>query len=302
MDGKLDKLEIRSLGDCTIREITEQWNTGFQQYVDDSNMSRTIVQMSSRIGRMNIHPELSVAAYIEGVPAGFVMIGLAQANGRKLAWNGGTGVNPSFRGLSISKLLLGEAIRRTEAGAHSLSLETRVENERAIRAYEKVGFRIEDTMHIMRKEGGFTTIPFVRSHGGHYDAIPSTPKRVGQLSFYASSKNAWKLEWFVNESCEAIIAADHRGEPAGYALFKRSLNSDGELVGVELIQCEADPRRSDSSDVVRFMLGDLFSPLAPCKVRSAYYLREKNTAALEAVREAGFQTVMAEHLMVLDFM
>ncbi|MBD2864697.1 GNAT family N-acetyltransferase [Paenibacillus oceani] len=302
MEDKLNKLEIRSLGDCTIREITEQWNTGFQQYLGSDSIGMSIVQTTGRLGRLNIHPDLSVAAFVEGVPAGFVMIGLAEANGRKLAWNGGTGVNPSFRGHSLSKLLLREAIRRTQsAGAHSLSLETRIENDRAIRSYLSCGFEIRDQVHVMRKEGGFADLPFARSRSSDYRTVPVAPCRAGLLPFYPLAKNSWTVEWFMTEDSEAIIALDHYGEAAGYAIYRRSLDSTGRLDSIQLTQCEADPQRGDGRDVIRFMLADIFSPLTELSFRSFHYLRESNGEALMALHEAGFITVYSEHLMTLDF-
>jgi ribosomal protein S18 acetylase RimI-like enzyme len=301
MQETVGRLDIRSLGDCTLREITEQWNTGFALYFG-GDMTKSIMEMSSRIGRMNIHPELSVMGYIDGMPAGFVMIGLVQANGRKLAWNGGTGVNPAFRGMSLSKRLLQEAIDRTQAaGAHRITLETRTENERAIRSYASCGFRIIDTVHNMRKEGEFAGMPFQRRTGASYRAVQATPRQVGRLAFYPLSQNSWTTEWFSTESSEAIIALDTAGEPAGYAIYSKILNLHGHAENVLLMQCEADSRRSDSEEVVRYLLNEVFAPQSPIAMRRTHYLRAKNTAALDALREAGFETVITEHTMAMEF-
>ncbi|MDF2721036.1 MAG: hypothetical protein K0Q59_711 [Paenibacillus sp.] len=302
MDEKQTRLDIRAMGDCTIREITEQWNTGFQQYLGNGGMSTSIVAMSLRIGQMSIHPDCSVMGYIDGVPAGFVMIGIAQANGRKLAWNGGTGVNPLFRGMSLSKRLLAEAIQRTRAaGAHSLTLETRVENDRAIRSYSSCGFQIVDQIHNMRKEGAFSGMPFQRSSSTDFRAVPATPRKVGRLPFYPLSQNSWTTEWFTTGSHEAIIAVDPMGDAVGYAVYSNSLNADGRVEGVLLTQCEADPRRSDGDEVIRFLLNAVFVPSVGGNIaRKTHYLREKNSAAYDALREAGFVTTLAEHLMVLE--
>ncbi|UVI33044.1 GNAT family N-acetyltransferase [Paenibacillus spongiae] len=300
MDERLKQLEIHSLGDCTIREITEQWNTGFKEYFNDMTLS--IETMNHRLGKLNIQPELSVAAYIEGVPAGFVMIGMAHAGGRRLAWNGGTGVNPAFRGLSLSKVLLQEAIRRTKAaGADSLSLETRTDNERAIRSYLGVGFRIRETLQIMSREGAFTSMPFMRSHSADYRTVPVTPDSTGSLAFYPDTGHSWTTEWFNAEGREASVVLDHRGVTVGYVIYRKSIRADGTIECVELTQCEADPQRSDRRDIVRHLLNEVFTPLSGPYLRRVHYLRESNDAAMDALREAGFQTVFAEHLMVLDF-
>ncbi|MDF2723685.1 MAG: hypothetical protein K0Q59_3360 [Paenibacillus sp.] len=301
MGDAAGQLEIRSMGDCTIREITEQWNTGFANYFG-GDMSKTAVEMSLRIGRMSIHPDLSVMGYIDGVAAGFVMIGIAHANGLKLAWNGGTGVNPQFRGMSLSKRLLQEAIARTQAaGANRLTLETRTENERAIRSYTSCGFRIVDTVHNMSRRGAFDEPPFRRKTSADYRSIPVTPRAAGRLPFYPLTFNSWTTEWFAVESNEAIIALDAQGNAAGYAIYNKSLNKDGHAASVRLTQCEADPRRSDGDEVIRYLLSEVFAPLSAMNERTVHYLREKNTAAYEALREAGFATVFAEHTMALEF-
>ncbi|MFC0394477.1 GNAT family N-acetyltransferase [Paenibacillus mendelii] len=301
MEVKLERqLEIRSLGDCTIREITEQWNTGFLAYFNDMNLS--IENMNIRLGRLNIHPELSVAGYIDGIPAGFVMIGIAHVGGRKQAWNGGTGVNPEFRGRSLSKLLLQEAIRRTQAaGAESLSLETRTDNDRAIRSYLSVGFTIRETLQVMRREGAFTSLPFLRSYSTDYRMFPVTPDIVGRLAFYADTPKSWTTEWFNAQGHEAAIVLDRNSTTVGYVLYSKSCRADGTVESVMLTHCEADPMRSDAGDIVRFMLGEVFTPLSGPYTRRVHYLRESNVLAMEALREAGFQTVFAEHMMVLDF-
>lgn len=300
MEEDMEQLEIRSLGDCTIREITEQWNTGFLAYFNDMNLS--VENMNIRLGRLNIHPELSIAAYIGGIPAGFVMIGMANVDGRKLAWNGGTGVNPEFRGRSLSKLLLQEAIRRTQAaGAESLSLETRTDNDRAIRAYHRVGFTIRETLQVMSREGSFTSLPFVRSDSTDYRMIRVTPDVVGRLAFYGETRNSWTTEWFNAQGHEAAIVLDRNSTTVGYVLYSKSCRVDGTVESVMLTHCEAEPMRSDAGDIVRFLLGEVFTPLSGPYTRRVHYLRESNEHAIAALREAGFQTVFAEHMMVLDF-
>lgn len=47
--------------------------------------------------------ENSLAIYVDGEPAGFVMNGVRDVDGKKLAWNGGTGIAPVFRGQVLAE-------------------------------------------------------------------------------------------------------------------------------------------------------------------------------------------------------
>lgn len=293
-----NSLDIRSLGECSINELTEQWNLGFSQYFRD--MTTTPIAMIAKLGRWNIHPELSVAGYIDGVPAGFVLVGLQNIRGRKLAWDGGTGVNPAFRGMGLSKSLMQEAVRRVRVeGAESFVLETRVENEKAIRAYVASSFEIVDTMHVMRLEGDFTVVPF-RSAGESvsFNAVSARPEAVGHLPFYQEAGNSWTTQWFNAASDQASIAFDANSRPAGYAIYRKEYDATGRLRSIQLGHCEADPTRADAPAVIAFLLGEVMEPLATGVNRRVQYMRQRNVHAMSALMEAGFRTHVAEHLMV----
>lgn len=296
MEQQAEQPVIRSLGDCTINEIAELWNRGFQHYF--TNMTVTPERMLARLGRRSIHPECSVTAWIGGEPAGFVMVGIARARGEKLAWNGGSGVSPAFRGHSLSKTLLREAMRRTRAeGAETMSLEVRVENEPAIRAYRSCGFEIVDTLHDLRRSGSFETIPFRRDDRAEYVAVDATPEQAGRLPFYCRDRMSWTTQWFNTGDYRAVMAFDGEGELAGYAIYKRFVDDRGQLQGVELTHCEAKPGRGDSREVVRFLLSRVMGPPEADIARVAHYIRDSNTEAVEALREAGFAATLSEYLM-----
>ncbi|GEM_PF-233311 len=295
----MNAITIKSIGDCTLAEITELWNVGFQQYLNEMTMSMS--RMVVHLGESYIDPQLSVAAYIDGVPAGFVLIGLKEAGGKKTAWNGGTGVNPAFRGVGIAKRLLQEAVRRVrETGADSLALEVRTDNPGAIAAYKRVGFEQLHGLTIFRRSGAFDCVPFRRERSDRYLCVMGMAEAVRALPFYLH-RSAWMTQWFNARGSQSLIVYDRTGEVVGYALFSRSVNDEGLLCGVALTHCEANPEREDGRDVVRFMLGEVYGPYDAPIERMAHYLRSTNVAAMEALAEAGFEKVFEEYLMVLGF-
>lgn len=298
LEHALKDVVIRSLGDCTINEMVELWNSGFAQYVTVMNI--TPVRMIAKLGQGNIHPECSVTAWIGGKPAGFVMIGLRETHGTTYAWNGGSGVSPAYRGRSLSKLLLNEAIRRTrDTGALIISLETRTDNEIAIRAYRSCGFEFVDTMHDFKRFEPFEAIPFRRADRFAYTCLETAPGAVGKLSFYPLNRISWTTQWFNTVDYQAMLAYDGLGRTVGYAVYRRTIGGDGRFISVELTQCEADPSHSDAPDIVRFLLAQVMGPPELQLHRSARYMRGSNPLVLEALREAGFGETLSEHLMTL---
>lgn len=294
------EIQFKSIADCTINEITELWNIGFSESFVDTKI--TSLQMLDKLGQQCIHPTLSVAAYLENIPAGFVLIGWREIDGRKMAWNGGTGVHPSFRGKGLGRRLLHEAIRGVkQMGAHSLSLETRTrpDNGRAVRAYESNGFVKRDILQMMRLAGDFTSLPFCREQKHSYIYVKGQPEVVRWLPFHTYDQTSWTTQWFSISNGQSLIAYDVTGKAAGFALYKESYNNDGTRNSIHLIQCEADPTCADVSGVIRSLLIEVFRPMEQNVERSTHYIRTSNVEAKQALAEAGFEVSNEEYWMTL---
>lgn len=294
----MEQVEFRKICECTLDQITELWNVGFRQYFSD--MTRTVEQMTAMLGNGSIQPQLSVAAYIDGEPAGFVLIGLKNVHGVKTAWNGGTGINPAFRGRGLSKLLLAEAIRGLrEAGVDIVTLEARTDNTQAVAAYRSVGFEIMNQLPILQRTGAFDLLPFRRKSAYEYLHHYGMPEDVSGLPFYLHH-TAWNTQWFNARGSRSLLVYDRSGCASGYALFSKSTSMSGDLTGITITHCEADPAREDHEDVVRFMLGRVFGPFDAAVPRTAHYIRSTNETAVRALTEAGFKLNFEEHLMMLQ--
>lgn len=295
--GSEQCLEIKTMAECTLDEITTQWNIGFQYYFHD--MTKTASQMLSHLNHNAIHPDLSILAYIDDVPAGFVLVGQKKVAGISQAWNGGTGVNPQFRQQGLARTLLREAVKRVyEGGADRFSLEVRTDNERAIAAYESVGFNIQHGMQVLRRNGAFHAIPFPRGVHTDYYHVIGTAKQVAALPFYLE-QSAWSFQWYNYPESESVLVYDPIGQVVGYALFIKSYADDGMLSGIMLTHCEAHPDSEHRRDLIRYMLQLVFSPFDQALVRTGQYLRTTNADLIEAMHEAGFELDYEEYLMIL---
>lgn len=296
--------EIRMIGleDCTLKEITDLWNEGFQR--EFSPVLQTPVQRLRRMSRCRIHPGLSVVLEIGGVPAGFVWIGWWEADGVKRAWNGGTGIIPAYRGQRFGKLMLDEAVRRVrDAGAASLSLEAMIANERAIRTYRSCGFRIVDRLVMLQRKDGFDRPTFVHGPSGRYMTVRGRPGLASRLPFYGERRSSWTSQWFSLQEtdAEALLVYDGNGA-VGYALFQEMRDAAGRIAGIELFQCEASPERQDRKEVIDFMLSEVMKPQLSGIGRFVHYMRRSNREAVESLLAAGFEPTKEEYLMELPLL
>lgn len=128
------------------------FNRGFEGYLLPMNLSfDTFVNRFSNEG---LSPELSIVACDGKEPVGFVLQGIREAGGQKIAWNGGTGIIPEYRGRKLGYSLIGEAEKLLiDQNVSIATLESLSENEVAISLYKKCGYRVEDKLLFLRADG-----------------------------------------------------------------------------------------------------------------------------------------------------
>lgn len=293
-----NELSIRTLSDCTFEQTLELWNVCFSEYYSD--MTKTLDQLIAYFGELGIRPDLSLAAYLEQQPAGFVMIAAKKVNGQIWAWNGGTAVNPRLRGRGIAKTMMKEAVHRMrEYGVDTALLEVVAHNARAIAAYESVDFRTVDRLVGLKHAGTSGNAPFGRASVTGYSARVGHAAEVAKLPYYRSM-SGWTGQWFNLSEGNSLLVCGTEGRIVGYALFKRKYDDAGNLSSVVLYQCEADPDRRDADDIVRFALTKVYEPFESRFERFAENLRATNVYAVAALKEAGFETLYEQKLMVLE--
>jgi ribosomal protein S18 acetylase RimI-like enzyme len=135
-------LNFSTLENVEKSEIVKTFNSAFENYF--VKIELTEKSLTEKFAAENILLEKSVGAFVENKLIGFVFIGIDDFNGRKTAYNGGTGVVPGFRGNDLTgkmyKFLLPKlAVENIK----SHLLEVITENRSAIKAYEKIDFKIE---------------------------------------------------------------------------------------------------------------------------------------------------------------
>lgn len=298
--GGRGNVEIKRLDTCTFRQAVELWNDGFSGYYSDATL--TMERYISKLARDSIRPELSVVAFADGVPAGFVLVGLKTVNGEKIAWNGGTGVGPAFRGQGISKTLMREATASMkEEGVAAAILEVVQKNTRAIVVYESAGFRTRDSVIGLKREGALPSDAFKTGpEPGAYRVVQARVSQIGALPYYRTEA-AWSSQWYNLTDSDGYAVIDGNGSIAAYALGRRKLDDSGKLASATLFQCEADPTRSDSRQLKAALLSAVFGPTDANAVRRTDNLSMADPAVIELLEAAGFETVYTQYVMFHDF-
>lgn len=222
-------ITVKRFTDCTPEEMIIAWNRGFEGYFVQMEMTAEL--FFTRLVNEGLSLRHSFVIFDKEQPAAIVVNGLRTIDGKKTAWNGGTGVAVPYRGKGVSRLLMEETLKiYEEEGVEVATLEAIKENEKAIRLYEKFGYKIIDSLVFMNGT------PDIKKN----TSIQTKSIRPEQLQLMTSYKeNApWQCQWQSVKSGEAQVYFDQDQNPLGYSLFKRIWNQEGKLEKVFLYQLE----------------------------------------------------------------
>ncbi|MBN1858648.1 GNAT family N-acetyltransferase [Candidatus Bipolaricaulota bacterium] len=203
--------------------LYEAFMLAFADYAMDSS-GMTEQRLLLRMQKNAVDFGRSPGAYDGDNLVGFTLIGIDDWGGRLTAYDAGTGILPAFRGQGLVGRMFEFAIPRLEErGVTQFALEALQDNQRAIRAYEKSGFRIARRLRCFTADlqalrafedgGGWEVRPAcadeVRALEQDADWLPSFENRLSASTFipgdvrflgaYASSPSRL-------EGCVGVIA------------------------------------------------------------------------------------------------
>lgn len=135
------KFRFAALNKVRSNELIGVFNSAFTEYFVKIELNEQ--SFSNKILSENIDLEKSVGAFFNNKLVGFILIGTEKG----IAYNGGTGVLPEFRGNLLSRKMYGFILPKLKLeNIHSHQLEVITENFPAIKTYEKTGFKIVRTL------------------------------------------------------------------------------------------------------------------------------------------------------------
>lgn len=133
---------ISSLENVKIADLHSVFNLAFANYPIKFNLSQKDFERKF-ITKLQLDRGLSAGAFEGEQLAGFIFQTLGEQKGRKVAYNGGTGVLPDYRGHKLTHRMYDFlAPLSREAGVSAFLLECITHNSAAVKAYKDYGFSI----------------------------------------------------------------------------------------------------------------------------------------------------------------
>ncbi|KAB2328626.1 GNAT family N-acetyltransferase [Cytobacillus depressus] len=289
-------IEIKRLVDCTLQEGVDAWNIGFKGYYFDA--TTTPETFINRLVHEGLSPCLSIVAFQDNQPVGIVKNGVREFKGKRIAWNGGTGVAKALRGKGIGKLLMEETLSILKNEKVDIAtLEAISDNHQAIQLYKKMGYEIIDDLEYLSLDGQIEKN--APTHTEHkYKLENAAPQEVAELSFY-KGMYPWQTQWQNAKGGEAIILKNSSDAAIGYAYFRRVFNEENKHVTTVLYQCEAEDKNESADKIIKLLLHVVFSRYS----NNIHYVVpnlpiRKSSITYESLKEAGFKRKTSQVYMI----
>lgn len=284
-------MKIKKLSQVTLEEALTAWNKGFEGYIVPIKMD--IQAFVNRIASEGLSPEKSIVVFMHGEPCGIIMNGFREINGRKIAWNGGTGIAPQYRGKGLSAAMMSEVLSIYKAeNAHTAVLEAIEENERAIKLYKKAGYAITDQLLYLNKKLTHKEIDSLTESRLAIKKI--YPEQLQSLSFYDSDA-AWQCQWQSAKQGEAAVLKSEAGKEEGYILYKRVLEAGGRTERIIIYQLNFTDG-SAYEEMTESILGHLFLDQDDSIDFTAVNISVSNPAS-KALLKMGFEKKIGQVMM-----
>ena len=134
-------MTVRSLSDTPFDELVDCFLSAFENYYVKMPTDKSYYQQ--RWEAAKVRYDLSYGMFDNDKLVGFIIHAIDNRAGAMTAFNTGTGVIPEYRGKRIVKSIYEYALQDLkQQGIEKSTLEVITENEKAIKAYQSVGFEI----------------------------------------------------------------------------------------------------------------------------------------------------------------
>lgn len=284
------KTELRFLSGVPWTEIHRAMQASFADYaIDMSYMTERFLELRSRKNGVDL--AVSPGLFAGGELVGFTLVGLGSRRGEPAAFDSATGLVRAWRGQGWASALFAHARPALRMrGVKRFVLEVLQENQAAIRAYEKSGFRI------VRELDCFDLRPL----GPAVAPSPLAGITIARTGFEVLPTFERSAEWPLSWECSfdaqrrsgsdvAIWAARSGGDPVGMVAFHTGLSW--------LMACQVRPawrRRGVASALLRGVLAEYSGPGG--RVRADNIQRDDGATQSLLLRH-GFRKVASQYEM-----
>ncbi|WP_144512399.1 N-acetyltransferase [Bacillus sp. FJAT-22090] len=288
-------ITFKTMEDLTYRQSHELFIQGFEGYYIPMTME--LDAFIAKIGTENLSPGLSIIMFEDELPIGFVLQGIRDVNGQKMAWNGGTGIIPKYRGRKLGEILMEKALDvLKQQGVSIATLEALSMNHPAIKLYEKVGYKVMDTLHFWEADG---VLPMDEEIANEF-LIKRIPALQAAHAKIFPTMAPWQVDPTIIPKVggEAIIAAKD-GEVLAACLVRTRQQFGSEAEGVTLFQAIVN---KDSEEGERALYAVLQEGLLFQKSlkRTTYNLMDHSQKTLSFLQSKGFRNTDISQVFMVN--
>ncbi|WP_164763100.1 GNAT family N-acetyltransferase [Paenibacillus humicus] len=284
-------ITFKRLSECTLEEAVHVWNEGFAGYFVPIVLS--VESFVNRLVLEELSPALSFIACRDSRAVGIVLNGIREVQGRKVAWNGGTGVAQKERGTGVGQAMIDHALELyREQGVHIATLEAISENQRAISLYKSRGYEVVDDMLYLACDSKLPDL------AADVDGLTAVPGTALDLKPYERML-PWQFQWPNYRRDGQSLLVLEQGKPVACALYRRSFDPAGADIGVTISQLRVLDGREDREALLRFLLARIAEPGRSSYKRTVPMLRSDD-ALLRLLTELGFKPSNLEQVFMMQ--
>lgn len=280
-------MTIKNLEKTSLEDIVQTFNEAFTGYFVTIHLTKDL--LIHKMTQENIRLSHSVGAFDKDRLVGFILCGIDTRNGQKMAYNGGTGVIPEYRGKGLTPKMYEFLMKLyKKEGVQKALLEVIVENAAAIRSYEKVGFDKLRELDCFKGQINYTKPEL---------GIPITPRQILHPAWDDFSKFwNWQPTW--PNTTEAI-------QRAGGTQKLLGLYHDEKLIAYGMINTQSgriaqfgvkpDFRRRKIGKLLFYYLGKLGNPKL-----SIINIERQDQDTIRFLKDIGFSVYISQYEMGMD--
>lgn len=180
-----------------MTSLVATFNEAFSDYFVPFHVTEEY--LSNRMNAARVDYSVSVGAFEGDHLVAFVLLGIDMLDGKLTAHNAGTGVIPSYRGQRLVARLYAYVLPDLKrAGVMQSTLEVITKNEKAINAYNSIGYKIKRMLLCF---------------AGHINAPISVTEHIvteKEIPWHRlKSMNRQKFTWELSDKAVHILSKDY---------------------------------------------------------------------------------------------
>lgn len=268
-------MEIRNLSALSTADIVQCLLSSFSNYFVP--LPDSVAYWEERFHAARVDSRFSFGMFEGDRLVGFIINGIDQHEGKLTAFNSGTGVLPAYRGKGIVDDLYAHALPVfRQRGVEKCMLEVIQENERALKVYRRIGFKIKRNLTSWKG-----TLPEADSA---YQLKRVDFQQIFEHGLYRPYLYSWdnraEAVLLGEESRHTYLVTDDKENVKGYV----TMGAGGQVVQLDVVEKES------LSEVIH-TLGKLSSEIKLVNVP------QEREALINTLKSFGFKNTINQYEM-----